>query len=313
MLLILLIGIVLFGVTAVLVGRALVMPRIRMVETIDQIGSYGFESSPGMEAPVVEELARRRQTNVGKGLGSAAAALGGRLEGRVSATSVDTLRARLVSAGLYTTSPAKFLGYQAMATVALPVLWLWITVSSGTSSALALLGAIICALMGWFLPLSILKRRAQRRLEQIDYEMPELIDTLVTTVEAGIAFAASLQIATQRFHGPLAEELRLMLQEQNMGLNVNEALTHLLERCDTPAIRSFVRSIVQGEVLGVSMGQTLRNLATEMRKRRRQAAEERAQKAPIKMLFPLVFLIFPAIFLILLGPAALSINKVFGQ
>jgi tight adherence protein C len=86
----------------------------------------------------------------------------------------------------------------------------------------------------------------------------------------------------------------------------------MLERCDTPAVRSFVRSIAQGELLGVSTAQTLRNLATEMRKRRRQGAEERAQKAPVKMLFPLVFLIFPAMYIILLGPAALRVANLFG-
>src|SRR5262249_62362105 len=96
------------------------------------------------------------------------------------------------------------------------------------------------------LPTAILKRRARHRLEQIDYQMPELIDTLVTTVEAGVAFAASLQIAAQRFRGPLAVELRLMLQEQNMGLGLDDSLAHMLERADTPAVRSFVRAIIQG-------------------------------------------------------------------
>jgi tight adherence protein C len=97
-----------------------------------------------------------------------------------------------------------------------------------------------------------------------------------------------------------------------MGLSGKEALRNLLERCDTPLMRSFVRSILQGETLGVSIGQIMRDLAVDMRKRRRQAAEERAQKAPIKLLFPLVFLIFPAMFLVLLGPAVFSFLEAFG-
>ncbi len=92
-----------------------------------------------------------------------------------------------------------------------------------------------------------------------------------------------------------------------MGLSSTEALTNMLERADTPGIRMFVRAVVQGETLGVSIGQIMRNLAIEMRKRRRAAAEERAQKAPIKMLFPLIFLIFPAMFVVLLLPAMITI------
>jgi tight adherence protein C len=92
-----------------------------------------------------------------------------------------------------------------------------------------------------------------------------------------------------------------------MGLSANEALSNMLARADTGAMRSFVRSILQGETLGVSIGKIMRDLAIEMRKRRRQLAEERVQKAPTKMLFPLVFLIFPAMFVVILGPAALQI------
>ena len=109
-----------------------------------------------------------------------------------------------------------------------------------------------------------------------------------------------------RLVGPLGDELRLTLQEQNMGLSINEALANTMARCDTPSMRSFVRSIIQGETLGVSIGQILRDLATEMRRRRKANAEERAQKAPIKILFPLVFLIFPAMFVVLLGPALIQ-------
>jgi tight adherence protein C len=97
-----------------------------------------------------------------------------------------------------------------------------------------------------------------------------------------------------------------------MGLSTNEALKGMLKRTDTPGTRTFVRSVLQGEALGTSTGQIMRNLAIEMRKRRRAAAEERAQKAPIKILFPLVFLIFPAMFIVLLGPTFYSIGKVFG-
>ena len=138
------------------------------------------------------------------------------------------------------------------------------------------------------------------------------IAELVVTIEAGVGFTASLRMAADRLGGPLGDELRLTIQEQNLGLSTLEALNNWLGRCDTPGVRSFVRAMIQGERLGVSIGQIMRNLALEMRKRRRSAAEERAQKAPIKILFPLVFLIFPAMFIVLLGPVAYSIGKIFG-
>jgi tight adherence protein C len=313
MVLILIIGILLVGTAVALIGRALVLPRLRTSERLTQIGAYSFEAAQVAAPAPLTEPSPRTELDLRRRIGALATSVGGRLEGRVPGPGSAELRRRLIAAGLYSTPPARFVGYQVLATVLLPALWLWITLNAGTKPVLILLGTIFCTLLGWYVPLSVVRRKAERRLAQIDYEMPELIDTLVTTVEAGIAFAASMQIAARRFRGPLAEELRLTLQEQNMGLGVRESLTNLLDRCDTPAIRSFVRSIVQGEVLGVSMGHTLRNLAMEMRKRRRQAAEERAQKAPVKMLFPLVFLIFPSMFIVLLGPALLSLDKLFGE
>ena len=159
---------------------------------------------------------------------------------------------------------------------------------------------------GWFLPLQVVKDQAIRRLDEIDYQLPELIDLLVVTVEAGLGFVGSLQTAATRISGPLGEEIRLTLQEQSMGLSMQEALLSMLDRVDTASMRSFVRSVVQGETLGVSIGQIMRDLAGEMRRRRKASAEERAQKAPIKILFPLVFLIFPAMFVVLLGPALIQ-------
>ena len=96
-----------------------------------------------------------------------------------------------------------------------------------------------------------------------------------------------------------------------MGLSTIEGLRNMLVRCDTPSMRSFIRAVLQGEALGVSIGEIMRNLALEMRKRRRQGAEERAQKAPVKMLFPLIFLIFPAMFVVLLGPVIFKFGDSF--
>jgi tight adherence protein C len=149
-------------------------------------------------------------------------------------------------------------------------------------------------------------------MDEVDRRLPELVDVLIATVEAGLGFAGSLQLVASRFDGPLGQELRLMLREQSMGLSTEQALSNLLARCDTPSVHAFARAVTQGEALGVSIGQMLRNLASEVRKRRRQALRERIMKAPVKMLFPLIFLIFPALFMVLLYPAAYNILHALG-
>jgi tight adherence protein C len=217
-----------------------------------------------------------------------------------------------MAAGLYLTPPRRFIGYQVLSVLSLPGAWVWFAGTMGLSPLYFWVGLPIAIFFGWRAPLMIIDRRARRRLEQIDYDLPELIDILVVTVEAGLGFSGSIRTASERISGPLGDELRLALQEQNMGLSTEESLRHMLARADTPSVRSFVRAVTQGETLGVSIGDILRSLAVEMRKRRRASAEEQAQKAPIKILFPLVFLIFPAMFVILLGPAIFDFIDAFG-
>jgi tight adherence protein C len=303
----LLIAALLIGSAVVLLGRAALKPRFQATETVAEVRSYGFKGTGAARREVqAEHLGLRQQ------LDRLAISLGDALARRFPSLSVEAMRRNLAAAGMYTTSPGKVIGYQALGGIGIPVLWLWISITGHVPGLVVVLGTIVTALAGWVVPNSYVRRRGEARLAQIEYEMPELIDALVTMVEAGIAFAGALQLAGRRFRGPLGHELRLTLQEQSMGLAMNEALSNLLKRVDKPAMRSFVRSMVQGELLGVPIAQTLRSLATDMRKRRRQAAEERAHKAPVKMLFPLVFLIFPSMFLILLGPAVLRIKDLFG-
>jgi len=174
---------------------------------------------------------------------------------------------------------------------------------AATIQAMGFFWIACLALLG---PIYYLNRRGRMRQAAIDRELPELIDLLVVTIEAGVGFAGAMRVAADRLQGPLAEELRLTLQEQNMGLTAMEALRNLGSRAPTPGVRIFTRAVMQGETLGVSIGTIMRNVALEMRKRRKALAEERAQKAPVKMLFPLIFLIFPAMFIVLLVPAIIA-------
>jgi tight adherence protein C len=311
MFLILLIGLILVGVAFGLFARSLLFPRLRATESLHQIDAYGFEPQGVAAAQSGDSHRGLPDLNLRRLVDRSATWVGGALVGRGTSFSEERLKRLLRSAGFYTLSPRRFVGYQMLGTLAAEMLWIWYALTAKPSPVVGLLGAILALLAGWSLPTMYLKRRARHRGERIDYEMPELIDTLVATVEAGIAFAGSLQIAARRFRGPLGEELRLTLQEQSMGLALNASLNNLLERQNTPAVRSFVRSLIQGEQLGVSVGHTLRNLSHDMRTLRRQMAEERAQKAPVKLIFPLVLFILPALFVIVLGPAVIRIHAIF--
>lgn len=303
MMLMLLIGLALTGATGALVLRAVAMPRLEVVARLGQIQAYGFGAEPSVQG----DHAGRNSP-----LDKLAASVGGMVAGAWKTFDEAEVRKTLMAAGLYTTTPMTFLGYRALSAVTLPLAMLWYLTATGAGGALFFGGLGFGIFGGWVMPMTIVSRRARKRFETVEHDLPELIDLLVVTVEAGMGFNGSMQIVSQRLTGPLGDELRLTLQEQRMGLSTSQALSNLLVRCDTPSMRSFVRSVLQGETLGVSIGQIMRSLALEMRKRRRAAAEERAQKAPIKLLFPLVFLIFPSMFIVLLFPAAYSFFESFG-
>jgi tight adherence protein C len=298
MILLALLALLLAGITVALLIWALALPRTRAVARLQSIDAYGFSGGPVAGSPPQERpgpltgLARR---------------LGEMLARATSRIQEDRLRNELVAAGMYSTSPRVLLGYRVIATFVFTALALSTTLVS--SPILRLLLAVGVGAAAWTLPLTYVRRKASQRLSQVDLELPDLIDQLVVTLEAGVGFSNSLQIAAQRLRGPLGNELRLTLQEQRMGLSLVGGLGNMLKRANTPNMHSFVRAVTQGESLGVSIGTVMRNLAVEMRKRRRASAEERAQKAPVKMLFPLVFCIFPVLGIVLLGPAFFEIGK----
>lgn len=215
-----------------------------------------------------------------------------------------------MAAGMYTVSPRTLIGYRVLLVIVLPGL---VFVLVGIHGMLGVAMVAFALFASWVLPLTYVQRKARTRIQKIDRALPDLIDLLCVMIEAGLSFPQALRMASNQFGPPLSSELRLTLQEQTMGLATDEALGHMAERADTPAMRSFVRAMSQGERMGISMGQIMRNLAHEMRARRRSMAEERAQKTPVLMLFPLVFLIFPAIFIILMTPAVISlVNNLHG-
>jgi len=269
---------------------SLALPRAHAAARMEQLGAYGYEAAAPVEASTAD-------AEVGP-LTALARWLGDTLGDRLGAINEQDLRDLLVSAGMYGTSVRTLIGYRVLAAVGLGACGLLIS----HNLVLQVACGLFLALCGWTFTLTFVRRRVQARAQEIEREIPNLIDQLVVTLEAGIGFSSSLQMAAARFKGALGEEMRLTLQEQRMGVELTESLTNLRERIDSPNLKSFVRSVVQGERLGVSIGNVMRDLSIEMRKRRRQLAEEQAQKTPVKMLIPLIFLILPALFIVVLAP-----------
>jgi tight adherence protein C len=299
----LLTGLILIAVSCVLGLRSLSLARARERQTLSQIRAYGFtEATPeAARSPAVRTLVE-----------SAASSAGSRLLARFGNERARALRRQLDGAGLYRLPVETFLGYRLLGAV-VPAILLGLSSLDGSLGARAVLLGMWAIALGWVLPGYLMKRRASSRIERVDREVPELVDLLVTTVEAGVAFAAGIQLAARSIRGPLGDELRLVLREQSLGLTPVEALRNLSARVDSPALRAFTQALIQGEALGVSIGKVLRDLAIDMRKRRRNKAEERAQKTPTKILFPLVALILPAMFILTLGPVLARAAEFFGS
>jgi tight adherence protein C len=296
MVLLALLALALAGITVAALLRLLTLSRTRIATHLDDVGAYGYTADVPALSP--DEPLERASS-----LGTLAGRLGNVVARRLGAAREDELRKVLMAAGMYSTSPRTVLGYRVLAAAMLAGLGLLI----GGRAPLCVVMAVLFGALGWRLPLLFLQRRGGARALEIERETPNLIDQIVVALEAGTGFSAALQTSARRLHGPLGEEMRLALQEQRMGASLTESLQQVRERVDSTNLRSFVRAVVQGERLGVSIGQVMRDLAVDMRKRRRQMAEEQAQKTPVKLLFPLVFLILPTIFIVVLIPPILTL------
>lgn len=168
-----------------------------------------------------------------------------------------------------------------------------------------LLYTLIAAVLGYYLPALWLRSKIQRRQAEVIKQLPDTLDLLTICVEAGLGFDQSIQRVVDKSENELSRALNRYLQETGLGRTRRDALLSMSDRIEVPDVTTFVAAIVQADALGVSMAKVLRIQSEQMRLRRRQRAEQKAHQAPIKMLFPLAFLIFPSIFIVLLGPAVL--------
>ncbi|MEX0786917.1 MAG: type II secretion system F family protein [Dehalococcoidia bacterium] len=224
---------------------------------------------------------------------------------------LDGLQQRLVVAG----EPMplnSFLTLQLICVAAFLLLPFMLVLSSGSSFGpiqILLVGGF--AVVGYLLPQMWLKQRVGQRQTQIIKSLPDSFDLITTCVEAGLGLDAALSRVAEKVEGPFADELSRTLREIGLGKMRREALTELAQRTDVPDLTTFVNAVIQAELMGSSVGAVLRVQADQLRVRRRQRAEEAAYKAPIKMLFPLVLCIFPTLFIVILGPAAITIMRDF--
>jgi tight adherence protein C len=171
--------------------------------------------------------------------------------------------------------------------------------------------AVAAIVFLYFVPDLLLRTRAEKRREAIRLELPNALDQMLISVQAGLGFEAAMARSAQNGSGPLAEEFMRTLQDIQVGRARKDAYQAFAGRVDSPDLRSFIRAVIQADTYGIAIAKVLNAQAQEMRMKRRQRAEEHAMKIPVKILFPLIFCIFPTLFIILLGPAVLGIIAAF--
>ncbi len=188
----------------------------------------------------------------------------------------------------------------------------WIT-ENPSNLAKSILVVWLGMIFGGLIPFMVIRHQIRKRKEAITYQLPEVLDLLSVSVTAGLSLDGAMQKITESMEGELVDEFRRMQRDIRMGMTRHRAMRLMAERCDVQDLNLFVTSVIQSERLGASMGDTLRIQADNMRDLRRQRARRKAMQAPVKMVFPLVFFIFPVMFVIVLLPSILSLMQSMGK
>ncbi|MBI2170026.1 MAG: type II secretion system F family protein [Actinobacteria bacterium] len=241
-----------------------------------------------------------------RALAPAVAALAARARRVTPAGMVDAMERRLVTGGVAHWGIERVLA----AKLGLAIIGVFLTLALwGGSSTVGLLAGLLFVGVGFFGPDAILSGRVQARQQAIERELPDTLDQVTISVEAGLGFEAALARVAQTGTGPLAEELSRTLQDIQLGLPRRDALDKLVRRTQAPDLMRFVNAMRQAEGYGIPIAQVLRVQSAELRDKRRQRAEERAMKIPVKIVFPVVFCIFPTLLVTILGPAAIRLIR----
>lgn len=227
---------------------------------------------------------------------------------------VDGVRQKFIFAGRGSADEVdRFLAVRVITIAMLPVAfwfcYLWNPVGFEGTLQLVIFGLLCVVLI--IGPDARINREVEARQHELRKQLPDVLDLLTISVEAGLGFEQALDRTISAVPGALSEEFARMLGEVRAGASRADAMRALEQRTNVPEVRSFVLAILQADTFGVSIGRVLRAQADEMRIKRRQLAQEEAQKAPVKMLIPMVFCIFPALFVVVIGPAIINIREAF--
>jgi tight adherence protein C len=227
---------------------------------------------------------------------------------------MEKTRQQIILAGNpYNMGTSEFMGARIMALVILGGVTFLLTIVFGAAPMQMLFYSAVVGLIGYLLPVFWLRHRVKKRQKIILKTLPDAIDLMTISVEAGLAFDGAMQRVADKWDNDLAHEFQRAISEMRVGKSKREALHELVQRTGVPDLSTFVASIIQADQLGVSIAKVLRIQSEQMRIRRRQRAEEQAHKAPILMMIPMVFLIFPATYIVILGPAVPKIMSAFGS
>lgn len=269
-----------------------------------------LEAMSTAPAELTKELDRPFGERVLEPLQARALRIGRRLSG---ADSAERIRRKLDIAGNpHGWSVDRVVSGKVIGAVTLAPAALAVALVVGLPGTLVILALLVGLVIGFFVPNFYLYQRAYERSHQIERDLPDAIDLMTISVESGLGFDAAVQQVARNTEGPLAEEFSRLLREMQIGQGRAEALRSLADRTDVADLRSFVSAMVQADMLGIPVAAVLRVQSGEMRVRRRQRAETKAQQVPVKITVPLIFCILPCLFMAVMGPALLTVLDSFG-
>lgn len=300
--LIILIVVIVLAVVALIIGLRGPDQAIVIEERLAQFGN---------RLPSLEEV-ELQQPFQNRVLVPAITSLSKRIGRFAPSQNAARLRQQLLEAGAPKgLGPTEFTGLRVLMGVALGGLIFLPLLPTSEKIILKLGMPLVAVILGYLMPGIWLSSRVKRRKTEITRGLPDAIDLLTISVEAGLGFDPALGRVVEKWDNALTRELGRMLSEIRMGSSRRDAMRELANRVNVEDLNTFMSAVIQADQLGVSISQVLRIQSKQMRQKRRQRAEEKAQKAPLKMLFPMIFLIFPSIYIVILGPAIPHVISAF--